>query len=210
MCIRDRYSFYFRDRLGFLEIGKDFEVELSRQFLYLAHDEDVGDYYFKNLYVLVQGVWQHSKRFPALRNAEVITTGEEAQEADQVFMDTWMAAGKSYSKFPITDYMELAEDPGHYLGQRVRVVGQVQSVGDNAVAWDKYFSFRARDSQKGRITFSLQGCPPEMQKTCIEGEYAVISCLVAEDDYGTTWFADCFVECVDAEAEAIFNQFYTE
>lgn len=206
----NKYSFYFRDRLGFLEIGQHFEVQLSRQFLHLAYDEEIGDYYNKNQYVVVQGVWHHSTLFPALHNAEVIATGEEAQQIDQVFMDEWETLGQSYSKFPITDYASLGETPKSYLGQRVRTVGQVQAVGSNAVAQDKYFSFRNRDNQVKSISFSLQGCPPEMQNACVEGEYIVISCLVTEDKYGSVWFADCFVECVGAEAEAIFKQFYTE
>lgn len=206
----NRYSFYFRDRLGFLGVGQDFEIQLSRQFIYLSHDEEIGDYYFKNQYVLVHGIWNHSKYYPRLRNAQVISTGEEAQQVDQVFMDEWEALGHSYSKFPITDYVSLGEAPERYLGQRVRTVGQIQAVGENAVAWDKYFSFRHPKNYNKAISFCLQGCPPEMQQACIEGDYVVISCLVAEDNYGKAWFADCFVECVGEEVESIFNQFYFE
>lgn len=200
------YSFYFRDRLGFLGIGKSFEVELSRHSLHLRYDEEVGDYYVKNQYVLVQGVWNHGELYPGLRNAEVIATGEEAQQADQVFMNEWEALGRSYSKLPITDYMDLAETPGHYLGQRVRTVGQIASVGTNAVAGDKYISFCNRDNRIKSESFSLQGCPPEMQDLCVEGEYVILSFLVAKNDWNVIEFLDCFVECVGEEAEALSKQ----
>lgn len=206
----NKHSFYFRDRLGFLSIGKDFEVKLSREFAHFASGEGVSDYYTTNQYVLVQGIWGHSTYFPCLFNAQVISTGEEAKQVDQVFMDEWEALERSYSEFPIVDYVNLEQAPNSYLGQRVRTVGQVQTVGNNAVAGDIYFHFRNPNSQWKRISFSLQGCPPEMQKACIEGEYMVISCLVDENDYGSIWFSDCFVECVGDEAKAIFEQFYTE
>lgn len=101
-------EFTFRDRLGFLSIASDFEVRLSQRFSY---GEDIWDYYVKNQYVLVQGIWSHSTSFPELRNAEVIATGEEARQADQAFTDAWKAEKSSYSNLPITDYMDLAETP---------------------------------------------------------------------------------------------------
>lgn len=202
----NKHSFYFRDRLGFLGIGKSFEVQLSQHFLHLSYDEEVGDYYVKNQYVLVQGVWSHSELYPALHNSEVIATGEEAQQADRVFMDEWEALGRSYSKLPLTDYMDLAEAPGHYLGQRIRTVGQIAVVGRNAVAGDRYISFYNRAPRIRSESFSMQGCPPEMQDLCVEGEYVILSCLVAENDWDAIEFLDCFVECVGEEAEAFSKQ----
>lgn len=199
----NRRKLYFRDRLGFLGIGKSFEIALSQYFHY---DEGVSDYYTVNQYVLVQGVWSHSKRFPALIDATVISTGEEAQQANQVFMDEWVSVGMSYAEFPITDYMDLFAAPKHYLGQRVRTVGQIRTVGTNAIAGDKYFYFSNRNNNIRTDAFSLQGCPPEMQEVCVEGEYIVLSCLVSEGDYGSIEFLDCFVECVGTEAEALSKQ----
>lgn len=202
----NKYSFYFRDRLGFLGIGHSFEVALSRQFAHFSYDEGVSDYYCKNQYVVVQGIWNASTYSPRLQAAQVIITGEDAQKADQQFQDEWMAIGQSYSSLPITHFLDFSEAPGHYLGQRVRTVGQIHHIGHNAVAHDVYLSFNTPGQQFKKESFSLQGCPPEMQDACVEGEYIVLSFLVDKDDYERLWFSDCFVECIGSEAQALSQQ----
>lgn len=198
----NKQSFYFSDRLGFLEYSW-FEVRLSQWFPY---NESVSDYYSIDQYVLVQGVWKDGRYDCFLSNAEVITTGQEAQAADQLFMDEWMRVGQSYADLPITDYMDLSQFPGRYLGQRVRTVGQVKEVGSNSATYALYFSFRSRKDNSLQHAYTLRGCPPEMKALCVEGEYVVLSCLVAEGKWGVPWFSECFVECVGDEARALAEQ----
>lgn len=195
-------EFDFRDRLGFKEAGNGFTVHLAQTFSY---KESVCDYYSVDEYVLVKGTW-HKGYYSCLNDAVVLSTGDEAKAHSDIFMERWEAKGKSCAKtLPITDYMDIANNPEAFDGQRIRTVGKIQAIGTNVVTYYVYFSFRDRETNDTCISFSLKGCPQEMQNLCSEDQYVVISGVV-QDDTGIPSVSDCFVECVGEQAELLANQ----
>lgn len=192
---------YFSDRLGFLKYSERFDVDLSRRFSY---GTDISDYYELGQYVLVQGVWSDGLKY--LSNARVIADGEEAMQAEQAFMDEWTRGMQADSELPLTDYMDLTEFPDRYVGQRVRTVGKIQKVSGSAAKGNMSIYFPNRIYRIGDASFDLWGCPPEMQSSCTEGEYVVLSCLVTRGHWGNLWFSECFIERVGDEAKELSQQ----
>ena len=190
-------EFWFRERLGFqgAEVGlyvhlKDTEAQLKAAGLTC----DQGDY------VLVQGTWydgDSAYSSPALWDAAVLAVGERPKRYADAFLNQWYAAGQSYMEaIPLVDYMDIADDPGAYTGQRVRVAGKMESFGKNVANWSIFFYFRDRGKQMHCISVSLAGCPQSMQKMCKEDDYVILSGVVGENS-----ITDCFVECTGTEAE---------
>jgi len=195
-------EFDFRDRLGFEEAGNGFTVHLAQDFSY---KESVSDYYDVNEYVLVKGIW-HDGYHSCLNDAVVLSTGDEAKAHSDIFMERWEAKGKSYADtLPITDYMDIANNPEAFDGQRIRTVGKIQVLGTNKATYHVYFSFRDRETNYTCISFSLKGCPQDMQDLCSEDQYVVISGVV-HDGAGSPSVSDCFVECIGDDAELLSNQ----
>ena len=195
-------EFDFRDRLGFEEAGIGFTVHLAQTFSY---KESVEDYYSIDEYVLVKGTW-HDGYYNYLNDAVVLSTGDEAKAYSDIFMEQWEVKGKSFADtLPITDYMDIANNPEIFDGQRIRTAGKIQAIGTNKVTYDVSFSFRDRETNYTCISFSLKGCPPEMQDLCSEDQYIVISGVV-QDNGGIPSISECFVECVGDQAELLANQ----
>lgn len=192
---------YFSDRLGFLEYSGQFDVDLSRRFSY---GTDISDYYELGQYVLVQGVWRDVS--DCLSNAQVIADGEEAMQAEQAFMDEWVRGRQADSELPLTDYMDLTEFPDRYVGQRVRTVGKIQKVSGSAAEGNTSIYFPNRIYHIEDARFNLWGCPPEMQSSCTEGEYVVLSCFVKSVYRGEPSFSGCFIMCVGDEAKELSQQ----
>lgn len=96
--------------------------------------------------------------------------------------------------------MDIAKNVEAYEGERVRTAGKIENVGTNVATRHTYFHFRSRETNYTNISFSLKGCPQEMQDMCSEGEYVVISGVV-KAGFGSPSISDCFVECVGPEAE---------
>lgn len=197
------YEFEFRDRTGFEGAGLGFCVNLEKaQFPKGTSAEDmyaVGDC------VIVKGIWQDGYS-PDLIEAEIISTGKEAQEYVETFMAEWTQKGEHYAEtLPITDYMDIAASPELFEGKRVRTVGKIQAVGQNVATWHKYFSFRDRQTNVACISFSLKGCPDEMQDICIEDEFVVLSGVI-HTTFSKPSLSECYVECVGDKAQSMAEQ----
>ena len=200
--ITSRNEFDFRDRLGFEEAGNGFTVRLAKKFSY---GESAEDYYDVGQYVLVKGTWK-SGHYSCLNNATVLSSESEAKTYSDMFMARWTSKGQSYSNtLPITDYMDIIDNPKTFDGQRIRTAGEIQALGTNNVTRYIYFSFRNRKTNSTCISFSLKGCPSEMQNLCKEGQYIVLSGVVRGTG-GSVSITDCFVECVGDEAELLSAQ----
>jgi len=190
-------EFDFRDCLNFEEAGNGFTVHLSQNFKY---GESVSDYYTVDEYVLVQGVWK-SGRYKCLNDAIVLNTGDDAKKIANMYLEQWNLRGTSYSNtLPLTDYMDIVANPKQFDGQRIRTAGKIQALGTNVVTYHIYFSFRDRNTNYTAISFSLKGCPIEMQSLCEENEFVIISGIVHSSSGGPS-VSDCYVECVGQEAE---------
>ena len=193
-----KHSFYFSDRLGFLDRGEYFEVRLSRHFSY---NESVSDYYELDQYVLVQGTWHSGGYYPSLRDAQVIDTGEEeARQADQAFMDEWLREKQADAELPMTDYMDLIASRWDYKDQRVRTVGRIYDTRGDSI-W-----FQDRETGEKCLECSLRGCPPEMLDSCKDGEYVLLSGLFVCELNSDPRLKDVFVESTGSEVQALSEQ----
>lgn len=205
VCVAGRISdlygdnIYFMDRAGFdSELYHRFCCDLSHS---LPWSKEARDVYSINDCVIVKGTWRDDYA-SELREAEVISTGEEARKYVDSFMQQWIDQGEEYARtLPITDYMDIIASPAQFEGARVRTAGQIQAVGTNAATWHKYFHFWNRQINGKSIYFVLRGCPEEMQALCVEDEYVLLSGVV-HTSYSTPELFDCYVECVGEEAEA--------
>lgn len=197
-----RHLLTFRDRVGFDGSSGKFEVYLRQQF---SLEETASDYYQQGQYILLQGYWgNHAEQFIC----DVISTGENAREAAQVFMDAWEAEGYGYADtLPITDYMDIATSPKEYRRQRVRTAGKIYASAEDSYSKSTCFYFLDReDNNTPCIKFYLQGCPPEMQEKCQEGEYVVLSGVLHAGTSGYPHLLECFVESTGNEAQALAEQ----
>lgn len=195
-------EFFFSQRLGFLKLEDEFQsstfdVYVNQNFKY---KEDISDFYSAGEYVLVKGTWSDGI-YRGLKEATVLSTGQEAQEYDEKFLNEWYKKGQSYAEtLPITDYMDIVSNPEPYKGQRVRTAGKIQSFKNG------YFSFRDRTDNMTCISFNLAGCPSEMFQLCQEDEFVVISGVVENiSSFYDPSLVDCYVECVGPDAEAMAN-----
>lgn len=194
----------FRDRLG-CEFDREFDINLYRQ---LPSGESASDYYQQGQYVIVQGKW--GKRGKRLYGT-VISTGEDARRAAQVFEDAWEAEMRGYADTtPIIDYMDFVTLSEKYAGQRVRTIGQVFSVQTNTT-WDgeeyTLLFFQNRDPQGKSITLSLKGCPPEMQSSCAKGDHVLLSGIVNSRE---ARLDNCFIESIGDDLQPLAEQFEAE
>lgn len=192
----------FQDRLGFDGSGGEFEVHLRQQ---SSLEGTVSDYFQQGQYVLLQGHWSNYAKYFI---CDVISTGEIARQEAQVFMDTWEAEGYGYADtLPITDYMDIVTSPRAYRRQRVRTVGKIFAPAEDSYSKSPYFYFLNReDNNTPCIKFYLQGCPPEMQEKCQDGEYVVLSGVVYVPTSGYPYLLECFVENTGNEARALAEQ----
>lgn len=200
----DRQFIMFRDRLG-CELDREFDINLYRQ---LSSGESASDYYQQGQYVIVQGKWEDWRK--RLHGA-VISTGEDARRAAQVFEDAWEAEMHGYADTTsIIDYMDFVTLSEKYAGQRVRTIGQVFSVQTNTTWEGEEYTllfFQNRDPLGKSITLSLKGCPPKMQSSCAEGDYVLLSGIV--DSYGTG-LDSCFIESIGDDLQPLAEQFEAE
>lgn len=196
----DSQFIMFRDRLG-CELDREFDINLYRQ---LSSGESASDYYQQGQYVIVQGKWEDRRK---RLHGKVISTGEDARQAAQVFMDMWEAEKRSYADMlPITNYMDIITSPEKYRGQRVRTLGQVASIQiiSTLVEGDyTLLSFQNHDPKGDNIVFSLKGCPPEMQSNCAKGDYVLLSGIV--NSRGAR-LDDCFIESIGDDIQSLAEQ----
>ncbi|MEG2523956.1 MAG: hypothetical protein RSA90_08520 [Lachnospiraceae bacterium] len=192
-------EFDFRDCLNFEEAGNGFTVHLAQSFKY---GEGASDYYTVDEYVLVQGVWK-SGIYKCLDDAIVLNTGDDAKEIANMYLEQWNLRGISYSNtLPLTDYMDIVANPEQFDGQRIRTAGKIQALGTNMATHHIHFLFRDRNTNYTAISFSLKGCPIEMQSLCKENEFVIITGIVHASS-GSTSISNCYVECVGHEAEQL-------
>lgn len=189
-------TIFFGERL-FTDFGQGFEVRLHDD---IPEGKTVGDYYRPGQYILVQGRWS---RYDRRLSGNVISAGEEAEQAAKVFEDAWEAEGRGYAEtLPLTDYMDIADSAKDYRGQRIRTVGQISSLGKEHFN----FSFYGREAGDACLSISLRGCPQEMRAACKEGEYVILSGVVRKDINNCPRMDDCFVEYVGDEARPLWEQ----
>lgn len=194
-------SILFRERL-FSYFGQGFEVRLLGD---MPEEKTVGDYYNQGQYILVQGRWS---RYSRRLSGNVISTGEDAKQAAKVFEDAWEAEGRGYAEtLPLTDYMDIADSARNYRNQRVRTGGQICLLEENLETQNAVFSFIDPQSGGACLSVYLQGCPPEMQAACMEGEYVILSGIVQGS--GDQTIRECFVEYVGDEAVPLLDQVRT-
>ena len=195
-------KFVFRDRLGYKQFANEFIVSLAQT---NSHEESACDLYGIGDYILVKGIWGNVSG-NRLSDAVVLSTGDEAKAYSDIFMEQWEAKGKNYAAtLPITEYMDIVNNPEAFEGQRIRTVGQIRSTDTDSFKHHIDFSLYNRETNKDCISFSLHGCPQEMQDLCIENQYVVISGVV-KDGVLAPYVYDCFVECVGEPAEVLAKQ----
>lgn len=193
------HSLRFLERFAYDDASSSFQVDLYES---LPRNTKASDLYQEGQYVIVRGTvsgGDHDK----LYDAEVLFSGDEAKPYVDAWDEAWHERGQSLAQtLPLTDYMEILEDPEPFQGQRVRVAGQVESIGSNR--YRIKFSFHRREPGGPQLDVNLQGCPDEMSAACVEGTYAVLSGVV---DHGlSTTLIDCYVECTGEEAEPTAKQ----
>lgn len=199
----ERRYIMFRDRLG--HSYQEFSVNLSPQ---LSYETSASDYYQENQYVIVQGRWSNRQN---LFSGTVISTGEDAKQADLAFMDAWSAEKYSYADtLPITNYMDVIMSPEEYSHQRIRTIGRIASVG-TVTTWEgekcTQLSFQSLDPKRDDIVFRLFGCPLEMQNSCTQGDYVLLSGVV---DHKKASLEECFIESIGDDLQPLAEQFETE
>lgn len=189
-------SLYFNDRLGGEDDGLGFEVK----FPYTTGKNAVKGLYSVGDYIIIEGIY-HSGTYPSLQEPTVISTGNDAHQCADVFMNVWVDQRSVLSdSLPVMDYMDIGENPSNYIGEYVRIAGKISSIGQNTVTSHKYFLFRSRETNYAILSISLKGCPQEMQDMCTEDQYAIISGKVISGA-GRAEFIDCYVEEVGAAAQ---------
>lgn len=177
-------TYSFTDRLGkhWLE---SFDVKGSSELGDVRELYQVGDY------VLVKGRWRADR---LCLYGDVVSKGAEAKQYADTFLEEWYAEGWRWAEsLPLTQYMELVNDPEKYEGQRVRVTGRLTQ--------DSWF----QDPRTGRdcLKICLNGCPPEMREPCKEGAAVILSGVlhISPAVEPRNSLVDCFIECAGPEAE---------
>lgn len=194
----------FRDRLGG-EFDREFDIHLGSQ---LSSGEFASHYYQEGQYVIVEGKWEDWRK---RLHGTVVSTGEEARQAAQVFEDAWEAEMRGYADTtPIIDYMDFVALPEKYAGQRVRTIGQVFSVQTNTTWEGEEYTLlfiQNRDPVGESIIFSLKGCPLDMQSSVSNGDYILLSGIVSRNE---TELNDCFIESIGDTLQPLSEQFENE
>lgn len=126
-------------------------------------------------------------------------------------MDAWSAEKYSYADtLPITNYMDVIMSPEEYSHQRIRTIGQIASAG-TVTTWkgDKciQLSFQSLDPKRDDIVFCLFGCPLEMQSSCAQGDYVLLSGVV---DHKKASLEECFIESIGDDLQPLAEQFEAE
>ncbi|WP_087066465.1 hypothetical protein [Intestinibacillus massiliensis] len=196
-------DFDFGGKAVFKERTKSSLSSFAVDILPDQYQKKAKDVYAVNDCILVSGEWTSSYY---LRNASVINSGNQAQEIVQEQTQQWRLKNESIaSTLPLTDYMEITENPDKYNKTRVRVAGQISNMSD----YFSTFSFLERQTGESALNISFSGFPLEMKAQCADGEYVIISGVVTGVGVpfqGTLDLNDCFLESVgDAAKEASEN-----
>lgn len=199
----DAWTICFSERFAFEDASSGFRANFYQD----SSRKKVSDSYSVGQYVIVKGTVTASSRFQDLNEASILYDGRNAKVYVDAFTEQWHEQGQAYAEtLPLTDYMDVIDDPNAYIGQRIRTVGQVQNAHTN---WSKAnstaFRFRSRETNFAEFSVDLFGCPEAMQALCKENDYVLLSGVVIHNIHGLRMI-DCYVECVGEEAEALSLQ----
>lgn len=196
-------SIYFRERF-FSDIDRSgFEIDIRNC---LSQNETAYQRFECGQYVNIKGTVNNSSFSygPELEGTDILCVGEDAKSHVDPLMETWYLQGQTYAKtLPLTDYMDIVNNPDTFNGQRVRIAGKMQCVGANLIG--PYFSFRNLENNFKVLSMDLRSCPVEMTAACEEDVYVVVSGVVNDGSF-LLELIDCYIECVGEEAEAIAMQ----
>lgn len=196
----DGYIFYFNDRLSRYEDGLGFAVELT----HCRNDPYADEIYSIGDYVVVEGTWRGRAYRDVLEEANVIHTGEEAEQVAKTYFASWESERQDFAlSTPVSNYMEVFNDES-YDEQYVRIVGKISVAKTNGVTNHHNIRFRNPATNELVVEISLKGCPLMVQAICIDGEYVVISGKFNTKNSFAS-ISDCYVECVGEEAKEIYD-----